>query len=201
MGKKITKELKEFIALIADIELASPQNGNCDIYVSKKDGSYLGWIGEEEDPFELLMLHEVTENIHSSTGDGGVADVGWSPTENRWFGWGPGSFCGFGIGSECKRDYSHYKPNNKEDFIKTVLKDFEDPHHTDHLGWEAYTEEGPGVFVQWNYSDKAPENLKGMLGNCFISYPDKWGRGEWIARTNEEVYEMACDFAESTSNI
>lgn len=185
------KEFKEFLDGIANLLDFDIDGGP--FYVSKYDESFLVYTDSVEDA-EFLMEHSITDQIQS-IGEG-TACVGWSPKENRWYAWGgdPLSICGFGIGSECKKEYIHYNPPGKEGFIKMVLADFEDPHHTDHIAWEAYTADGTGILVQWNYTDKAPKNLHGHTGTAFILYPKEWGLGEWVAGSHEDAYRMACDF-------
>ena len=40
-----------------------------------------------------------------------------------------------------------------------------------------------------------------QMGNklIFSKYPEKWGKGEWTAKTIEDAKQMAVDFARSVS--
>ena len=67
------------------------------------------------------------------------------------------------------------------------------------------TEEGEqggklGVWVRYTYDDKVPnEKMRGQIDGVFSEYPQKWGKGEWVAKTIEDAKQMAIDFARSVS--
>jgi hypothetical protein len=57
-----------------------------------------------------------------------------------------------------------------------------------------------GVYIQWEYADTIPnEKLRGQTGSAFCDFPDEFGKGEWVAETDEDARQMAIDFANSVS--
>ena len=45
------------------------------------------------------------------------------------------------------------------------------------------------------------ENLKHLIdeSGMFSEYPEKWGKGEWVAKTIDDAKQMAIDFARGVS--
>lgn len=61
-----------------------------------------------------------------------------------------------------------------------------------------------GIIVTWIPEEREPGKLycdpwAWTMGNgkMFIPFPEKWGKGEWTAKTLEDAKQMAIDFAES----
>lgn len=65
-------------------------------YESQVDGSYIGDSRYSEDLLKLLKEHGIT--YMESFGSGSVANIGYSPKENKWYGWSHRAFYGFGLG-------------------------------------------------------------------------------------------------------
>ena len=56
------------------------------------------------------------------------------------------------------------------------------------------------VLVEYQYNNEVPnKNTRGMEDRDFTAYPEKWGKGEWVAKTLEDAKQMAIDFAQSVS--
>jgi len=84
-----------------------------DAYFSKYDDSYITFVGLENDSlFEYLAEHEVVEDL--TTG------VGFSPKENKWYGWSHRAIYGFTIGSTCIKGSTHYTEERGEWVAKTM---------------------------------------------------------------------------------
>src|SRR5690606_8505321 len=119
-------------------------------------------------------------------GEPRTACIGFNPKEQKWYGWSHRAVYGFGIGSECKQGHSGYEPSNKEDYIQDCLRfwgdlDMDgDTHKTNPTAREGYQDGKFGVWVEYTYDDKVPnENMRGQISGVFSEYPEKWGKGEW----------------------
>lgn len=190
-------EVKEFIDKIAVVGDSNIPEDDGKIYYSKTDGSYLTRVGLEEG-LEFLMERGITENIQSKKG-GKTACLGFSPSEQKWYGWSHRAIFGFGIGSTCKQGDCGFKPSNKEEFIKRQLEFwvYEENAEDDTV---IVTEVEGGVIISYIYNNTVPnESLRGTRYTHFCPYPKEWGRGEWEATTLDEAKEMALNFSRSVS--
>jgi hypothetical protein len=198
---KVTKKLQKFIDSISNIVDTTgvgleeaPQS-----YVSKIDGSYLTFVGLENN-LKFLLKNGITENVTSN--------LGFNPIEQKWYGWSHRAIFGFGIRSQCKKGDCGYEADNKENFAQSCLDFWGDKEYS--VGDNKfefgegldYWEENKvkGVWITYTYNDKVPnDSLKGTEYKHFSQFPDKWGRGQWTARTLDEAKEMALDFAKGVS--
>jgi hypothetical protein len=97
------------VAYIADSEI---QDDDGKIYYSKFDKSYITRVGMEDNIKYLAKLEITDELTHG---------VGFSPKDNKWYGWSHRAIYGFEIGSTCKKGDCHYSPANKKDFMENCL--------------------------------------------------------------------------------
>jgi len=192
------KKLQSFIDSIANV-VDTDKEGLEDAlqsYVSKVDGSYLTFVGLEEN-LKFLLRKGITEQVTNL--------LGFNPVEQKWYGRSHRAIFGFGIGSTCKKDNSGYRPSNKEDYIESCRVfygdlDMEKTGKDKVTATETIQDGTTGVSVAWIYKKDHPnEKLRGTIGTAFSPYPKTWGKGEWTATTLEEAKEMALDFAESVS--
>lgn len=205
--KKVSKKLQSFIDSISNVVETTgkgleeaPKS-----YVSKVDGSYLTFVGLEND-LKYLMKYGISEQIQSGWGEPRTSNIGFNPIEEKWYGWSHRAIFGFEIGSKCKEGNVGFVPSNKEEFSKSCLKWYgdtdmgEDTHKFDAKVKE-FTKDGVlGVLVEYTYDDEIPnKSLRGKTMSDFEAYPENWGKGEWTANTLEEAKEMAIDFAKSVS--
>ena len=52
-----------------------------------------------------------------------------------------------------------------------------------------------GIWVRYTYDDKIRnEKMRGSISGVFSEYPEKFGKGEWVAKTIEDAKQMAIDF-------
>ena len=193
--KKISKKmLAEFISSIAIVMPSDIPDDDGMVYLSKKDGSYMGRVGME-DQFKHFLKRGITEQFHSPKHK--VACVGFNPTANKWYGWSHRAIYGFTEGSTCKRGDCHYVPFDKDDFLDDTVMFWNDKHHVETSGKHATQDGVDGVLVTYKYDNKVPnEKIRGTISSVFNEYPDEYGKGEWTAKTMDDAYEMACDFAE-----
>ena len=165
-----------------------------DIYVSKFDGSYIGLPGllDVKEPtdtiIKFLAEHEVTEEL--------THGVGFSPKENKWYGWSHRAIHGFTIGSTCKRGDCHYVPANKEDLANCEVEFYadirEDYIHPPQIKYDIDSSKSSYEII-WVHKETG-EKLSRIN-----KYPDKYGRGEWVAETIEDAKQMAIDFSNGVS--
>jgi hypothetical protein len=205
--KKVTQKLQKFINSISDI-VDTTKEGLEDApqsYISKIDGSYLTFVGLENN-LNYLLKNGITEQIQNWNNiKGNSANIGFNPTEQKWYGWSHRAIFGFGIDSECKKGSCGYSAGNKEDFAEENLRWYGDTDmdetHKENATVKEHTEDGVlGVLVEYNYDDKVPnENSRGKISSVFEPYPKKWGKGEWKAKTIEDAKMMAIDFARGVS--
>jgi len=198
--KKVSKKLQEFITSIANIGNSTIPDDDGKIYYSKVDGSYLTRVGSEND-LSYLLKKGITEQIQG----GNTACIGFNPIEQKWYGWSHRAIFGFGIGSECKKGHCGFEPSNKADFTEDCLRfwgdtDMEETHKVNAIAEEGTQDGKLGIWVRYTYDDKVPnEKMRGQISGVFSEYPDKWGKGEWTAKTIEDAKQMAIDFARGVS--
>ena len=185
-------KVKEFLNKVAYIGKSDiPDDEMNDVYYSKFDKSYITRIGME-DSVKFLAEHEITEEL--------THGVGFSPKENKWYGWSHRAIFGFAIGSTCKKGDCHYVPSNIEDQRENAIRFWQDDDHKD-VRCEGIVENPDGKFfvIKWEYPDSTPnKNLRGTTGGSDV-YIGKLGRGEWVAKTMDNAKQMAIDFNEGVS--
>lgn len=209
------KKLQEFILSIAVVRPLNIPGRNGMGYYSKIDGSYLTHVGMA-DNLKFLLRKGITEQIQSNNGN--TACIGFNPEEQKWYGWSHRAIFGFGIGSTCKKGDCGYVAATPQELFDDVTK-------KDGDGWQWQKPEDveiikDGIRIKTEMvkligsdgsegktskfiSDSCDDILTADLeGNC-LSIPSeteywdrKCGRGEWTAKTLEDAYQMACDFAE-----
>jgi len=203
--KPVSKKLQEFINSIANIGKSNIPDDDGKIYYSKVDGAYLTRVGMEND-LNFLLKRGITEQIQDGYGEPKTCCMGFNPIEQKWYGWSHRAIFGFGIGSECKKGSCGFEPSNKEDFKEDCLRfwgdlDMDgDTHKTKPTAREEVKDGKLGIYVEYTYDDKVPnEQMRGQVSGMFLEYPEKWGKGEWVAKTIEDAKQMAIDFARSVS--
>ena len=187
----------------------------CDVpksWLSKFDNSYITFEGLEKD-MKFLADREITKQL--------THGVGFSPKDNKWYGWSHRAIFGFEIGSTCKKGDCHYRSRDKKDFLEQMLSFWSDAKHLNIKGrhdkeeiiysipidpGEAEQKSLPsgkfqeGVYISWTYDNTIPnERLRNRLSGCFQPYPDQWGKGEWVAKTMKDAKQMAIDFSRGVS--
>ena len=205
--KKVTQKLQNFIDSIANV-VETTKEGLEDApkaYVSKIDGSYLTFVGLEND-LNYLLKNGITEQIQNYNNEkGNSANIGFNPIEQKWYGWSHRAIFGFGIDSECKKGMYGFEAGTKEDFAEQRLRWFGDTDMDETYKINATVKEFTknnveGVLVEYDYNDKVPnEATRGTHREEFEPYPKEFGKGEWTAKTLEDGKTMAIDFARGVS--
>ncbi len=130
-------------------------------------------------PFEILVDNMVTEQIGTTYES--VANYGFSPSQNKWFGWSHRAYYGFTIGSECTKGCVHYVPSTVKDYAEKMLDFWKDD------GYDTYKIVGDTIEVSSSNNDKFC--VLRDINNIVL------GRGEWVAKTMEDAKEMAMTYA------
>lgn len=177
-------------------------------YVSKFDGSYMGRVGMvlEDSILKSLFIRGITEQIQAKPESVKphctVATIGFSPTENKWYGWSHRAMYGFTVGSSVKKGDCAFTPRNKEEFKDDIINFWKSDCHEDTTAEEAEVNGHKGMNVVYKYNNKVKnEKLRGTISSVFNIYPDNWGRGEWTATTMDDAKQMALDFACGVSSL
>ena len=159
------------------------------VYYSNFDDSYITRVGLEDD-IKFLVAREITDEL--------AHGVGFSPKENKWYGWSHRAICGFEIGATCKKSDCHYRAANIQDEIEAARAFWNGEGHSE---TNAELQADGTIHVSWKYAETIPnKKLRSTIGGCDWDYdPNNFGRGEWIAGTMEDAKQMAVDFNEGVS--
>ena len=159
------------------------------VWKSRFDDSYMTHVGMEEN-IKFLADREITEQL--------THGLGFSPKDNKWYGWSHRAICGFSIGSTCKKGDCHYKASNEDEEIEKAINFWADNYHE--RTWVEDVNDGI-IYIRWKYNNKVPnEKLRNTIGGITWKYnQNSYGRGEWIAKTMEDAKQMAIDFNEGVS--
>ena len=101
----------EIMGECTDITTTDICGESTEVYVSKYDGSYLTHVGME-DELQFLVDRGITEQLTSG--------VGFSPKENKWYGWSHRAIYWFTIGSTCRKGDCHYREDRGEWVAETM---------------------------------------------------------------------------------
>jgi len=145
-------------------------------------------IVEKETMQERLTNKYGITEFEKTSPDHSVNSIGFSPKLGKWFGFSHRAIYGFKKGSTCKMGDCHFKPSNKEEFLESLKKWYDDPMYKD----VELNHTKTGVHIK--YTTKS-----GIGEDRIEKYPTKWGKGEWTAKSMEDAKQMAIDFAEGVS--
>lgn len=107
-------KLSDFLNKVAYIGKSEITDDDGEIYYSNFDRSYITHveIAKDDGLLKFMAEHEITEEL--------THGVGFSPKENKWYGWSHRAIFGFGIGSTCKKGDCGYKVKDAKEFIKSL---------------------------------------------------------------------------------
>lgn len=179
-------KVKDYLLAVANIRPSciSDDEGQC--YYSKFDDSYITRVGMEKN-IKFLADRGITEQL--------THGVGFSPEDNKWYGWSHRAILGFEVGSTCELGDCHYMPSNDEDEINKAIAFWSGKTNKDVKAEKKST----GILrVTWTYLDNFPnKKMHGTISGADWYY--KPGRGSWVAKTKEDAKKMAIDFNEGVS--
>ncbi len=179
----------EYLAKVAHIGDSDIPDDDGKIYYSNFDDSYITRVGME-DQAQFLADREITDEL--------THGVGYSPKDEKWYGWSHRAIFGFKVGSTCEKGDCHYRAPNEEDEIEDAIRFWSDLHH---INVRAEKIKDGEIEVTWDYDDEVPnEKLRGTISGTIYHYDHKkFGNGEWTAKTMEDAKQMAIDFNEGVS--
>ena len=187
----------------------------CVIYLSRTDNSYVGMEGQLEDK-EFFAEHGIEQlQTNGDPGQRHAANTGFSPAEQKWYGWSHRAIFGFGIGHTVKKGDCNYIADNPEELIDDHANFFADisPESADrHRAECQILPDRSGIRIlpaplKIPVAESLDELEAAMDGSIDLPETDiagdyrieKCGRGEWSAKTLDDCKQMAIDFAESVS--
>ena len=157
------------------------------------------YIGNVEMVYDFIMKHKINF-FDIAKPNNRVCSIGYNAKDKKWFGWSHRALCGFGVGDTCRKENIHFMPSNKEEFKENVINfwlEGEDNREFKEAK-EIIKGDKKGIEVSWKWRKNTPnKSIRGKIDSVFSPYPDKWGRGEWEAKTIEDAKQMAMDFANS----
>ena len=172
--------------------------------VNKESGAYLTLATKHKvvaipDALDFLIERGITEGIDSTFGKGRPANFGFSPKENKWFGWSHRAIYGFTIGSTVKKGDIGFRASNKEDFEEDLIRFWTSDNDETEVKIQNRTDKGFELAITLSHdsTEHPGEKVKGQEYIWPYRYPKEYGRGEWTAETMEDAKQMAMDFAEN----
>ena len=161
------------------------------VYKSKFDNSYITHVGME-DSVKYLADKGITDEL--------THGVGFSPKDNKWYGWSHRAIYGFDIGSECKKGDCHYFGDSLNAQKEDAVRFWSNKHCENVRCVGIIRKDGDEFFaINWDYLDTVPnKKLHGTTGKT-QHYITHLGRGEWIAKTIDDAKQMAIDFNKGVS--
>lgn len=164
------------------------------------------YIGLPEYAKMLLVRYDIRPEV---IGDNNVCSIGFSPRDQKWYGWSHRALYGFGIGSKVAKGDCAYVGATPEDLIDKHAEFFADvspesgQRHRDEC---QILEDGSGIRIlhaplKIHMADSIQEALDDEVELEEVDiYKDafsviKCGRGEWVANSLGDAKQMAIDFA------
>ncbi len=200
-------EVKEYLGLVAYKAPSDLLSDDEMIYKSKFDDSYVTRVGMESN-VEFLADRGITEEL--------THGVGFSPRDNKWYGWSHRAIYGFDVGSTCRKGDCHYVSDTPEGLIDSHANFFADisKERADQKRAECQIlpdRSGIGILhtplkiPMIASMDELEEGLNNVddlpTENLFENNYSviKCGRGEWTAETLADAKQMAVAFNEGVS--
>ena len=190
---------KTWLKQNADIVDSGIQDDDAKVYVSKIDGSYLARVGMEQS-IRFLVKRGITMPRDYRGSSECSANIGYSESGRKWYGWSHRAIYGFSVGSSVKKGDCAYRAKNIQDEIDAAIL-FWSGEHRENVKAEIDDEDRNNIIVKWIYPENTPnEKLRLTIGGAGWHFdPDNFGNGEWTAKSTEDARQMACDFAEGVS--
>lgn len=175
------------VAYIDDLKLEGCEPAKA--YYSNFDKSYITHVGLENNDglLKFIAEHEITDEL--------THGVGFSPKENKWYGWSHRAIYGFEIGSECKKGDCGYVGSDIKEQEEAAITFWTEDSHCN-VRCEGIIEKDNNKFfdIKWDFKDKS----NGRIGGTYHLIKPL-GRGEWVAEILEDAKQMAIDFNEGVS--
>lgn len=202
--------VQAFLKKVAYIDDSEIKKDDGLIYYSKFDKSYIARVGME-DNVKYLADREITEEL--------THGVGFSPKDNKWYGWSHRAIYGFTIGSTCEQGDCHYTASTTDKLIDdhaNFYADISEESARKHRDECQILDDKSGIrilhaplnvpmadSIEHALDLMESENFTKGMKDTDINKNNfsiiKCGRGEWVAETMEDAKQMAIDFNESVS--
>jgi hypothetical protein len=125
-----------------------------------------------------------------------VCSIGFCENDQKWYGWSHRAIYGFGIGSVVEKGDCAYVPVDWKDFLSDRTTFWSGENKLDVTS----IRDGDLAVTSWRYDGLTPNRkIRGQMISVTSNPPEKWGRGEWEAKSLDDAREMAIAFAESVS--
>lgn len=177
LQRKLIKKIEHKYVNI-HIESWKYGEGESDLMVSvySKNGFYLGSVEDYMRLYDTFKICEDFTPYNTNKKDSTIC-CGYSPLNNKYYGWSHRAIRGFTVGSSIKRGDIGYRPDNFQEY------------KCNHNGENCYYLE---------YDNKTcTTNTSGICCEDDCIYP--LGRGEWTASSLQEAKIMSLDYAEDIS--
>ena len=154
------------------------------------DGKYLGGLDTVE---KLPFIRDIAQ-FEYRTPTSTICSIGFSESEQLWFGWSHRAWYSFGIGSEIKKGDCGYQSKDLNDFKENFYNFWIDNILHNRSDVETYTFEikNRSLTLRIFFKNGKDDKFTTMI-------PEQFGRGEWIAQTLEDAKQMAMDYAEGVN--
>lgn len=178
---------------------------------SKIDGGYIG----NEKTAKMLAGRGIAPQRRAPSSK--VCSIGFSKSDQKWYGWSHRAIYGFGVGSSVKSGNCGYVADNPEEMIDDYANFFADISQDcadQHRAECQILEDRSGIRILHTpvklpmarnvtdlvnaLDDDAAELPVETLFEDAVSV-QKCGRGSWTAATLDDAKQMAMDFAEGVS--
>ena len=183
--------VKKWLDEVANIVKSDIEDGDGDIYITKYNGDYITRVGME-DSVKFLADRGITGFL--------THGVGYSPKDDKWYGWSHRAIYGFTIGSTCEKGNCHYIGSTIKEQEAAAIEFWSDESRIGVHSAGIIEEDGERFFdIRWTYTNNIPnEKLRSTISGCH-HHIKPLGRGEWVAKTIEDAKQMAIDFNEGVS--
>lgn len=198
-------ETTEQVYVIKSREL---DDGHSYEYAETPDGKYIGTLD-----FAKKLLGKY--DIRPQTIDGNnVCSIGYSPRENKWYGWSHRAIYGFGVGSRVKKGDCAYVGATPEDLIEDRVAFWSDfPDRAELARKECQILEdrsgirilhAPMIIPIAKDMEQVTDVVEGEIDIDELEEVDiaadavsieLCGHGEWTAKTLDDAKQIAIDFA------
>ncbi len=184
-------EINDYLDEVAYIGVMQLSGTPSKVYRSNFDDTYITHVGME-DRIKFLADREITKEL--------THGIGFSPKDNKWYGWSHRAIYGFEVGSTCKKGDCHYKGSTLEEQEEDAIRFWEIDSHLNVRSDGVVRENGEEYFdIKWEYTNNIPnEKLRSTISGC-LHHIKSLGNGEWIAETMKDAKQMAVDFNEGVS--
>lgn len=177
--------------------------------VYTREGFY---VGDLDQALHLTSLGVISEVRPRSGLKEHTCSIGFNPEEQKWYGWSHRGHCSFGIGDKVEKGDCAYEPIDIEDFNSQWLafwdvsedwRECETPDITcknelvELISNTTHPDHGDqlGSLIKTKHVFRGAD--RDFESEYFQPYPERWGKGEWVAMTLDDAKEMAITYADS----